>query len=508
MKSGTGLPDGAGGLGTESDAILGTDGQAHAFASSIAPNLATSALFGFVFAYPDGSSFYSGTVADDGSFGYGAIADGSGTKPIVDGSGKFLGTYTIYREGTTLLPAGTVTLNRYFSGMTGQSYAVDPGSGGGNGLTSETGFVTINGVQMPFGDPPELDLPASNPALAIPGVTTADPATALTQTYQQVLGRAPDSGGLSVYQAMLGGGAGLTEVRGAIAHSAEARNDINQIYRQVMGRDGDNGGIAAYANALGGGNTLANVRLMLAQSLEAQNDLNQVYRQALGRDGDNGGLATYSGMLANGGSLADVRATIGHSGEAQNDLQLIYRQVLGRDGDSGGLAAYQDALGSGRSLDGVRSDIAHSAEAQSDLARLFNGTLGRDPSAAELTGAESRLVQGGSLGELQHDLASSGSAGGFTAIATGNGDTTLSAAGGPTAFLFSDVAFGNDTVFGFDASQDAIVLSRSQLPDAPTVLAHASQTASGTLIATGSNQSILLNGVPLSSLHPNNFQFV
>ena len=34
------------------------------------------------------------------------------------------------------------------------------------------------------------------------------------------------------------------------------------------------------------------------------------------------------------------------------------------------------------------------------------------------------------------------------------------------------------------------------------------QVRAGTLIALGPTQSILLGGVPLSSLHPNNFQFV
>ena len=228
----------------------------------------------------------------------------------------------------------------------------------------------------------------------------------------------------------------------------------------------------------------------------------------LGRDGDNGGLAGYTSMIANGAGLQDVRASLAHSPEAQNDLNLIYQQVLGRDGDSGGLGNYQNALGSGWSLDGVRSDLAHSQEAQSDLARLFNSVLGRDPNASELAGADNRLVQGGSLQGLQNDLTASGSAGGFTAVAAGGGDMTLAAPTGPTSFLFNNVAFGNDTIFGFDTGQDAIVLGRAQAPDLPTVLADASQTASGALIALGPSQSILLNGVPLSSLHANNFQFV
>ena len=215
-------------------------------------------------------------------------------------------------------------------------------------------------------------------------------------------------------------------------------------------------------------------------------------------------LIAYTGMLANGGSLADVRASLAHSAEAQNDLQLIYQQVLGRDADSGGLAAYQNALAGGASLAGVRSGVAQSAEAQSDLARLFGGTLGRNPDAAELAGAATRLARGAALPDLQNDLSASGSAGGFTAIAAGNGQAALSAAGGPTAFLFSDVSFGNDTVFGFDPSQDAIVLSRAQAPDAASALADATQTASGTLINLGPTQ-ISLQGVSPASLHPNNF---
>jgi hypothetical protein len=182
--------------------------------------------------------------------------------------------------------------------------------------------------------------------------------------------------------------------------------------------------------------------------------------------------------------------------------------VLGRGADNGGLATYEDTLGGGWSLDGVRSDIAHSAEAQADLARLFDGTLGRDPNAAELAGAETRLAQGASLSDLGNDLSSDGSAGGFTAVAATTGNASLSAAGGPTAFQFSDVAFGQDTIQGFDPTQDAIVLSHSQAPNAATVLADAAATGAGTLITLNPNQSILLSGVAPASLHPNNVQIV
>jgi hypothetical protein len=197
---------------------------------------------------------------------------------------------------------------------------------------------------------------------------------------------------------------------------------------------------------------------------------------------------------------------LAQSGEAQGDINQIYQQVLGRGADNGGLAAYEGALGGGWSLAGVRSDIAHSAEARSDLVRLFDGTVNRDPNAAELAGAETRLAQGAALSDLQNDLAGSGSAGGFTAVAATSGDASLSAAPGPTAFLFSEVSLGQDTIQGFDPSQDAIVLSHTQAANAATVLSDAAATGAGTLITLNPAQSILLNAVSPAALHQNNFQ--
>ncbi len=502
-----GQPDGAAGLGSESDFLVGANGLTFPFSSTSEASPPANTLFGFVFTYPDGSSFYSGTVSDNGSFGYAAIAAGSGTLPITSASGQFEGSYLIYQEGTTALPAGTVTINRYFSGQLGEGFAVDQAlSGGSNGLTSETGIIDVNGTQVAFGDPPEAALPASNPAFAIPGVAAADPATAVGEIYQQMLGRSPDASGLATYAAMLANGAGIATVQSVIAHSPEVQNDLNLAYQQVLGRAADSGGLAAYEDALAAGNTLANLRAMLAQSPEAQNDLNQLYLQVLGRDGDNGGLNTYASLLAQGGSLGGVRMILAQSGEAQGDINQIYQQVLGRGADNGGLAAYEGALGSGWSLDGVRSDIAHSAEAQADLVRLFDGTVNRDPNAAELAGAETRLAQGAALSDLQNDLAGSGSAGGFTAVAATSGDASLSAAPGPTAFLFSEVSLGQDTIQGFDPSQDAIVLSHTQAANAAAVLSDAAATGAGTLITLNPAQSILLQGVAPSSLHQNNFQ--
>src|SRR5262249_39335337 len=126
MLFGRGLPSGTGGLGTEADFMLGTDGQSYPFNASQEASLPAAGLYGFVFSYPDNSAFYTGTVSDDGTYGYGAIAAGSGTKLIFDAAGHLDGYYTIYRLGSTTLPAGTGALHNLFTAPTGRSAPAAP----------------------------------------------------------------------------------------------------------------------------------------------------------------------------------------------------------------------------------------------------------------------------------------------------------------------------------------------------------------------------------------------
>src|SRR5262249_61247989 len=123
---------------------------------------------------------------------------------------------------------------------------------------------------------------------------------------------------------------------------------------------------------------------------------------------------------------------------------------------------------------GAAAGVAPSAAAQADLAQLFAATLGRAPNAAEAAGADIRLARGISLQTLQNSLAAGGSAGGFAVVAPPSGDATLTAASGPTEFVFGNVALGHDTITGFDPAQDAIVLSQAQLGGFSQLQAHAS----------------------------------
>jgi hypothetical protein len=145
----TSTADGSNGLGSETDSILGTDGLTHPFSASSEAVISTSSLYGFVFNYSDGAADYYGTVADDGTHGYAAIA--SSTSPYLSVSG---GNYYIFSEGTTAEASGTVIVNGYRDGSTATTFPIDHlangVSEGSAGLGSETGYFLSNGTLFKF----------------------------------------------------------------------------------------------------------------------------------------------------------------------------------------------------------------------------------------------------------------------------------------------------------------------------------------------------------------------
>jgi hypothetical protein len=192
QKNGANLPDGIGGLGTEADTVLGIDGVAHPFSPTVEVNFPSSQLFGFVFNYADGSAYYSGTVADNGSQTFGALsglnfavvssttqftstptyaqvaAAGATVLALDPVSNNVVGTYILFAEGQTTDAAGTVRLQSYADGASGQTLSLNNALGGTTGLGAETGSITSSGTTLAFSalqeliDPPT---PASPPVL-------------------------------------------------------------------------------------------------------------------------------------------------------------------------------------------------------------------------------------------------------------------------------------------------------------------------------------------------------
>jgi hypothetical protein len=468
VNTAAGQPSGTGGLLSVSDAVRGTDGQRHEFSSTLEASFGgATALFGFVYTYAGGAAFYSGTVTDDGSFG-----PPGGTEPISrtvsDDLGHVLGSYSIFGNGVTTRAPGSVVIDRFTIGDASfvANHAGPGAVDGTGGLGSEIGRITVNGTIFGFSADHDPGLTLS--VQTVPADPLPNPADAI--------GR-----------------------------------QIGEVYRQVLGRNPDSEGLATYSAALAGGTSLASIRTTIARSGEAQSLLNGLYHQIFGRDADAGGLATYTGQLINGSSLAAVQLILAQSSEAQGDIEAIYQEVLGRPADGGGLTTYMAALAGGTSLgeDGVRGSIAHSPEAASDLTQLFQTILGRAPAAAELSGMADLLAASATRQSLADLLQAGGSdsistAGGFTTITAQPGDDTLSALPQtPTLFVFADIAFGNDTIVGFDPARDTIQLPHTIVADLAALTSHTTPLGAGTLITLGDRSITLANTNPNTLTQPN-----
>jgi hypothetical protein len=453
VDTAAGLSDGINGLGSESDVVLETDGATQAFGPTVEVPFPTTLLFGFVYTYANGA-FYTGTVADNGSFGVTA-----GSRTITDGAGNFVGSYTLYADGTTALAAGTVVVDRVT--IDGQAFVPDQTIAGSGGLGSEAGSITVNGRTVAFSDQvaPAVQVTIQTAPSTPPPDTGDVIANEVNQIFADVLGRNPSPNELATYSTMLAGGASPTSVRQILAQSAEGQGDLNQLFVQIFNQPIDQSDAAAYTTQIIDGSSLAAVQLILAQSLQAQADLGQIFEQVLNRPIDGFSLITYMGALADGGSLATVRQT-----------------------------------------------LAFGAEAQSDLNLMFSTAFGRTPSAAELAGMEDQLANGATQSALQSALASSGSAGGYSIVNPPTGSAGLTAAPGtPTLFAFDGVGFGNDTIGGFDPTIDTIELPQTFAANFAGLQTLFSADSGGTLISLGAGQSILIEGVAPGNLGAANF---
>lgn len=463
VRTAAGLPSGTQGLGSESDAVLGLDGQLYPFDNSMEASFQTTPVFGFIFTYADGA-FYTGTVADDGRFGTGA-----GNRPVFDASGNFRGVYSIFTAGVGARNPGTVIIDRFVLGgisfmpVHGGLGAVD----GTGGLGSETGAIIVNGVAVSFSDLLRPSITLALPSLpATPLPSTADVIAAeVNQIYSDVFGRLPDASGFAAYTAALAGGMSPTELRQLLALSDEGQFRLGQLYRQIFGRDIDQSGQQAYTAALINGSSLGVVQLIIAQSSEAQFRIEEIYQQVLGRSADGSGLAAYMGALAN--------------------------------------------LTAPASLLDVRSIVAHSPEAAGDLAVLVQSVLQRSTFAAELVGMEDALTGGATQQTLQSDLFANGTAGSYGRIVSAAGDEVLTPpAATPILFDFTDINFGQDTVVGFDPVRHTIELSQSLVADFATLQTHMLSFAGGTAINLDPAHVIQLQGIAPDRLGAANFRFV
>jgi hypothetical protein len=193
---------------------------------------------------------------------------------------------------------------------------------------------------------------------------------------------------------------------------------LTQIYEDLLGRDPDSGGLQSFTNMLETGTSQAAIVTTIENSGEYVNRLvSDFYTTLLHRSVDPSGLAAFTSQIQSGTSIEAVQAQLIGSdeyfstrGQNTNDgfLTALYNDTLGRAPDSGGLAAFTTQLNSGTTRQQVAMEVLTSGEYRGILVRsLFDEFLGRDAGSAEITNFAGQLQSGTTDQNLIAELLSS-----------------------------------------------------------------------------------------------------
>jgi cyclophilin family peptidyl-prolyl cis-trans isomerase len=275
---------------------------------------------------------------------------------VSPGSGTPTGTIT-FEDGTTTL--GTATLDAT-GHATFQTSSLTMGS------------HTITAVYA--GDSNFLTSTSTALTLTVSAAAAASNQSFVTQLYQDLLGRAPDSQGLNSFTTALNQNTlTRTQVVHAMLTSDEGRrHEIQDLYQTYLNRAADSVGLNLSLSFMNAGGTLQNVRAVIIGSSEyfqsrsgSSNDnfLTNVYHDALGRAIDPVGHSLGSQALNAGMDRVKVAQVVLNSPEGEQFLtQSYYSLLLHRTADNAGLNASTAALASGANEEKVVIAIASSDE--------------------------------------------------------------------------------------------------------------------------------------------------
>ncbi|HUY33447.1 MAG TPA: DUF4214 domain-containing protein [Pirellulales bacterium] len=207
--------------------------------------------------------------------------------------------------------------------------------------------------------------------------TTALPADLnslyVAAVYNDVLGRAPDAGGLAFWSQQIDKGGPIGSVAQAIAHSSEYYTTfvIDPDYLKLLGRAADSAGIQFWVQKMDGGLTDQELEAGFVASDEFFNKaggtnsdwVDAVYQLLLGRAADQNGQSFWDARLAAGVTRGQVASQIANSQE--NNTNLInadYFHYLGRAADQGGLTFWLAEFAAGQTNEDVIAGFTGSAE--------------------------------------------------------------------------------------------------------------------------------------------------
>jgi hypothetical protein len=254
------------------------------------------------------------------------------------GAGTPTGTVT-FMEGTTVLGTGSLIAGSATFQITTLSvgaHQITADYGGDGSFTSSASAVfsqTVN-TSAPTGTPSQKFV---------------------TQAYRDLLGRDPDSGGLTHFSSLIDmNQATRTQVAQTIQTSLEARQlQVNNLFQMFLGRQADSVGLDLSTRFLGMGGSFFQLENAIVSSQEyfqragSTNNgfLTALYRDALGRAIDSVGQSLGSQALAAGTSTSQLAKVVLTSQEGLEHLvQALFNQFLHRAAETAALNASTTAL--------------------------------------------------------------------------------------------------------------------------------------------------------------------
>lgn len=238
--------------------------------------------------------------------------------------------------------------------VTGMVVTRRNGLGARGGRVLEVAVDTTSGRRLFSGNQVRVALGLRSDWFSVIGLTQREAQALTTALYVDVLGRAPDPGGLAGWSGALTTGTPVSSVATSLATSTERYNGmVDGLYRRALVRGVDPGGRDTWVGQLARGATVTDLETALYSSPESLAVLGRgdvrlwvdgAYRGMLGR-GAGEAERTYWAERVNERGRAAVARDISVSAEARTRrLNRIYVAMLGRPGDPGGLAHFLPAM--------------------------------------------------------------------------------------------------------------------------------------------------------------------
>jgi hypothetical protein len=196
-------------------------------------------------------------------------------------------------------------------------------------------------------------------------------ATFLGQLFLSLLQRPIDSASMSAFSAALDAGtlSRFQLILGIVTSPEYQTFVVKNLYQQVLGRAADSGGLAGGVAFLAAGHSPAELEAALFASPEyaqnhpgdgSQDVLGALYQALLGQPAD---PTTLEQFLANGATTAAAAEALATSAPVvQNLITTDYQTYLGRAPESAGMTAWQNFVADGNSAAALLAGILSSDE--------------------------------------------------------------------------------------------------------------------------------------------------